>query len=458
MKAAWLKTRQTRFGASAGLYVALVIAVLAAANWLASRHVKSFDTTSNKRYSLSDQTAKIVSGLKEDLTVTYFGETMEFPRARDLLGRYQNLSPKLKVAYVDPQKRPRLAREAGITTAPTILVQAGQRRQEARNLSEEDVTSAIVRALKTGSRTICFTTGSGESSIEESGPMGMSAAKEQLEKESYTTKTLEFVEKAEIPSDCMVVAVAGPRAEISQAGVDALGKYITGGGRALVLLDPPLSSRRSSVSPNEPLAKLLGSFGLTPQKNLILTTGMEALQGLGSEVALAREFSTHPITREMKNMAVAFPLAQSFEVKPVGSNSAEKLASTSPRSLAVTNLTSDLTEKDIKAGKVDSHAVAAAAEVRSADSSGKTGRVVVAGSSGFAANAGLRYVGNRDLFMNMVNWLASDEDLISIRPKDPEDRRIQLSRMQMTMLRLSSQFLIPLAVIFAGAFVWWRRR
>lgn len=457
MKTEWMKSRQTRFGASAGLYVVLVLAALVLLNWLASRHVKSFDTTSNKRFSLSEQTAKIVSGLKEDVSVTYFGETMEFPRARDLLGRYSNLSPKFKVSYVDPQKRPRLAREAGITTAPTIVIQAGARRQEARSVSEEEITSALVRALKTGERAICFTTGSGESSIDESGPTGLSAAKEQLEKESYTTRSIEFVEKTEIPKECLVVAVAGPRGEISQAGVDALGKYVSGGGRALVLLDPPLATRRSSISPNEPLSKLLGGYGVTPQRNLILTTGMEALQGLGSEVALAREFTTHPITREMKNMAVAFPLAQSLEVKPVGSNSAEKLASTSPRSLAVTNLSAELSEKDIAAGKVASHAVAAAVEVRGGEG-GKTGRVVVTGSSGFAANAGLRYVGNRDLFMNMINWLASDEDLISIRPKDPEDRRIQLSRAQMTMLRITSQFLIPLAVIFAGVFMWWRRR
>jgi len=457
MNTAWMKTRQTRFGASAGLYVLLVIAVLVAINWLASRHVKSFDTTSNKRFSLSDQTAKIVSGLKEDVTVTYFGETMEFPRARDLLGRYGTLSPKFKVAYVDPQKRPRLAREAGITTAPTILVQNGDRRQEARTLSEEDVTSALVRALKTGNRTICFTTGSGEASIDEQGPTGLAAAKEQLEKESYKTNTIEFVEKAEVPADCLAVAVAGPRAEISQAGVDALGKYIGNGGRALILLDPPLVTRRSSISPNEPLAKLLSGYGVTPLRNLILTTGMEAIQGLGSEVALARQFTTHPITREMKNMAVAFPLTQSLEVKPEGSNSAEKLASTSPRSLAVTNLSAELSEKDVAAGKVDSHTLAAAVEVRG-EGQAKSGRVVVAGSSGFAANAGLRYVGNRDLMMNMVNWLASDEDLISIRPKEPEDRKIQLSRMQMTMLRLTSQFLIPLGVILAGVFVWWRRR
>jgi ABC-type uncharacterized transport system involved in gliding motility auxiliary subunit len=159
----------------------------------------------------------------------------------------------------------------------------------------------------------------------------------------------------------------------------------------------------------------------------------------------------------MKNMAVAFPLAQSFEVKPVGNNSAEKLASTSPRSLAVTNLSVELSEKDIAAGKVDSHAVAAAVEVRGGEN-GKSGRVVVAGSSGFAANAGLRYVGNRDLFMNMVNWLSADEDVMAIRPKDPEDRPLNMNARQVGLLFWSSVVGLPLLVLAAGLSVWWRRR
>ena len=57
----------------------------------------------------------------------------------------------------------------------------------------------------------------------------------------------------------------------------------------------------------------------------------------------------------------------------------------------------------------------------------KEGRYVVCGSTDFLANAILGFNGNKDLFLNMMNWLSSDEDLISIRPKDPEDRGVNLS-------------------------------
>ncbi len=83
---------------------------------------------------------------------------------------------------------------------------------------------------------------------------------------------------------------------------------------------------------------------------------------------------------------------------------------------------------------------------------------MVVGSSGWAANNILPFNGNRDLFLNMMNWLSSDEDLISIRPKEPEDRRLSLNRRQMTTVFYSSVIGLPLLVILAGLGVWWRRR
>jgi ABC-type uncharacterized transport system involved in gliding motility auxiliary subunit len=87
-----------------------------------------------------------------------------------------------------------------------------------------------------------------------------------------------------------------------------------------------------------------------------------------------------------------------------------------------------------------------------------TGRFVVVGSSSWAANYILPFNGNRDLFLNMMNWLSSDEDLISIRPKEPEDRRLSLNRSQMTTILYSSVFGLPLLAIVFGLGVWWRRR
>ena len=88
----------------------------------------------------------------------------------------------------------------------------------------------------------------------------------------------------------------------------------------------------------------------------------------------------------------------------------------------------------------------------------KEGRFVAVGSSNWCSNNILRFNGNKDLFLNMMNWLSSDEDLISIRPKEPEDRRLSLSRRQMSTIFSSSVIGLPLIVIAAGLMVWWKRR
>jgi ABC-type uncharacterized transport system involved in gliding motility auxiliary subunit len=458
MEAKWLKARQTRYTAYATVYILVVLAVLAAANWLANRHNKSVDTTSNKRYSLSDQTIKIVKNLKEDVTIMLFDESRSYQQAKDLLDRYDNLSPKLTVQYIDPLKKPQLAREMGVRMMGTVLVKRGDKREEARSVSEEEITSALVRVLKTGTSTVCFVAGAGEPSLDETGPTGYSGVKDALEKNNYRTQTVNLLEKPEIPQDCTIVAVAGPRYDYPQPVVDALKKYVEGGGRALFMMPPPLDAGKDRISPNEALLKTLAEWGVTLNKDQVLdTSGIGGLYGLGPEVALASKYDTHPIVREMKGTATAFAIVRSLEAKPGDKTSVERIVSTSDNSFATTQLTGASRKIDTSKGEMKSYAVAAAGEYRTGQEN-KTGRFVVVGSADWVANYVFRFAGNRDLFLNMMNWLSSDEDLISIRPKDPEDRRITVSRSQMMMLRTTSQFLIPLAVIVAGVLVWWRRR
>jgi ABC-type uncharacterized transport system involved in gliding motility auxiliary subunit len=87
----------------------------------------------------------------------------------------------------------------------------------------------------------------------------------------------------------------------------------------------------------------------------------------------------------------------------------------------------------------------------------KQGRVVVVGSVDWASAAMLNRYGNRDMFLNMVNWMSADEDLISIRPKEPEDRRLNVKPNQFWVLYVTS-FLPALAVLAAGIAVWLKRR
>ena len=463
MKTAFLKKRATKFSAYSTVYILVVLGILGAANFLANRYNKSYDSTSNKRFSLSDQTVKVVTGLKEDVTISYFDETTGFPRAKDLLDRYSTLSPKLKVELLDPFKRPTLAKQYGITQTGTIVLQTTSgKRQDARSLSEEEVTSAIVRLFKKSENTACFTTGAGEHSLEDTTAGSYSAVKTLIEKNNYKTETVNLVEKPEVPAGCTLIVVAGPRVNYPQPVVDALKKYVEGGGRAVFMSDPPLKTGKENMAENAGLKTVLQGWGVTLNDNLILdTSGLGGMYGMGPEIALASRYETHPIVREMKRTATAFPLVRSLEPKPTDKTSVEKLVSTSKNSLAVTDLNVAGGGIKMPKGEPQSYAVVAAGTYRSdvkKDNAAVEGRFVVVGSSDWIANYALGFGGNKDLFLNMVNWLTNDEELISIRPKDPEDRRIQLTKAEMLMVRAVSQFVIPLGVIALGLMVWWRRR
>ena len=458
MNTNWMKARQTKFTAYASTYIVIVIALLGGLNFLAQRHNKSIDLTSNKRYSLSDQTEKIVKNLKQDVKVTVFDRTEAFPKAKDLLDRYNNLSTKLQVEYIDPYKKPTVARAAGVKTEGQIFVESGTKKEEARSLSEEEITGAVIRVIKSGDRALCSVTGSGEHTLEETGRKGYSGIKEALEKSNYKTRAISLLEKPEVPKDCTVLLVGGPRFDYLDPAVNAIKTYVEAGGHAMFFLDPPLKMGKEDIGDNDALASAIASWGITLNKDLALdTSGIGQIFGLGPEVPLVTTYAAHAIVRDMKETATAYPLARTLAAKAGEKGTAEKLFSSSANSWATSNLSSGeirINEAKDKKGPLD---LGAAATINTADKN-NPGRVVVVGSSEWASNGYLRFNGNKDMFLNMVNWLSADEDLISIRPKDPEDQRLAMNKSQMGMVFWTSIVFIPGLIILAGISIWWRRR
>jgi gliding motility-associatede transport system auxiliary component len=451
-----LKARQTRYAAYATLYILVMLAVVIVANVLANRYDKSYDATSNKRYSLSEQTVKIVTGLKQDATITYFGQVSSFQEAKDKLEMYGKLSPKVHVEYVDPDKNPQAARLAGIKNYGTTIVRIGARTNEAKSTSEEDVSGAFIRDLKNTSRTVCFVTGSGEHRIEDSERSGYSRFKDLLAKDSYETKAISLLEKPEIPGGCTVVVVGGPTADYQQPEVDAIKNYVEAGGRALILLDPPLKFGRPVVADNDAFTAVLSDWGVTAEKDVILDPVGQAV-GLGPQVVLVTSYDPHAIVNDMKGTATAFPLSRSLAIKNGAKTIVEKLFGSSKSSVASTKLDSpEIDPRDPK-NKQGPMTIAAAGNYQTGKENSQ-GRFVVIGSSYWATNSFVTQIGNPDFAVNTINWLASDEDLISIRPKDNDDRRITLTDSQQKWMIITSQFLLPLMVIIAGITVWWRRR
>jgi ABC-type uncharacterized transport system involved in gliding motility auxiliary subunit len=217
------------------------------------------------------------------------------------------------------------------------------------------------------------------------------------------------------------------------------------------LLNPPLKFAKQTIDDNEALVKMLEGWGVTLEKNLVLdTSGIGQIFGMGPEVPLVTNYQGHAIVRTLKNTATGYPLSRSLQVKDGGKAKVEALFQTSDRTFATTKLNSG----EISPSPNDKKGPFTLAAAGSIDK----GRFIVAGSSNWISNYVLSFNGNRDMFLNMMNWLSADEDLISIRPKDPEDRRLNMTRSQINMLGYSSVLAIPLLVIAAGVSVWWKRR
>ncbi|MGB2603128.1 MAG: GldG family protein [Candidatus Sulfotelmatobacter sp.] len=458
MASQWLKARQTKYAAYATTYILVVIAVIVVANILADRYNKSYDATSNKRYSLSEQTAKIVKGLKQDSTITYFNQSTRFRDGKDLLDEYANLSPKVHVEYVDPDKNPQAAREAGVSEFGKAIVQVGLKKDEAKSMTEEGITGAFIRDLKGSTRTVCFAAGSGEHQLDDSQREGLSQFKDRLAKDDYETKSVDLLQKAEVPGDCTTLVIAGPTKDYQQPEVDAIKKYVEDGGRALLLLDPPLKLGHEEIAENDALTNLLQSWGVTMDKDLILDLNpIGQLAGLGPQVALVTSYGSQPIVNDMKGTATGFPLSRSIEIKNTDKTSVQKLFDSSGTSLATSNLRSPAVDVNDPKNKKGPLTIAAAGTYNTGKEKSQ-GRFVVVGSSSWIANRFLDFNGNSDLATNTVNWLASDEDLISIRPKKEDERRITMTRAQLGWVRAISQFLLPGIVVVVGIGVWWKRR
>jgi ABC-type uncharacterized transport system involved in gliding motility auxiliary subunit len=214
-----------------------------------------------------------------------------------------------------------------------------------------------------------------------------------------------------------VLVIAGPDSDYVQPEVDAIKSYVENGGRALLLLDPPLKMGREQIADNDALTKLLEDWGVTPEKDLVLDLNpVGQVLGVGPQVLLVRTYDSHAIVNDMNRKMTGFPITRSLEIKNGNKTTVEKLFSSSDTTLATTKLDSPAINPNDPKNAKGPMPIAAAGSYNTGKENSQ-GRFVVVGSSSWAANSFISFNGNRDLALNAINWLASDEDLISIRPR-----------------------------------------
>jgi len=471
------KSPALRSGSNALAFTAGVAGVVILLNVITTRHSIRTDLTANNFYSLSDQTVKTLKGLRQKVKITAFFKNGDDQQLRDLLQEYRHFTTYLDFEFIDPDKTPARAQLFRVTSYNTTVVESGNKRKDIQPQEifgysfqgqqpqrefkgEVAVTAAIISVTTDRQQAIYFLEGHGERAPGDAGENGMAEMKRLLEGDNYAVNPLNLMKDGKIPEDAGLIVIAGPRGTVSSGELKVLRPWLAKNGRLLVLLDP-----ESSGGLNE----LLAGYGVI------------ALDGIAVDprsfyfvdpLTPIPTYGNHEITSDLAKQKVGtlFPGARAFDSSSPKNFSVTPLLRTTPESWLERNTTATKPKfeprTDLKGPLTLAMAVTAiqkdalqTAPGMPAQAAGSTPKLVVFGDSDFCANK-IRTVsdGNFDIFLNAANWLLGTTGSISIRPKQPDSRRLFMTNVQTSFLWYICVLLTPLGVIGVGVWRWWRRR
>ena len=462
-----LKGRAVREGGGDVAFIIIVAVVLCLLNFLAVRHHKRYDLTEQKAFSLSEQTLKILANLPRAVQAKayYYPGTVPEQKMKDLLDEYAyQAKDKLHVRFVDPLKNPAEAKADSVTQEQSIVLKSGEQSTTVLTGDEEALTNGILKVTRDQTKTLCLAIGHGEREAKDSGQQGLSAFQTSVEKQQAKVET--FSPGMGVPEHCAAVVVAGPQKPWLPAEVEKLQTYMDKGGRAAILVDP---------GANSGLEGLLAKYGITPARDLIIDR-VSALFGGKPDIPMvpADGYESHPITKGFRYQTF-YPLALSLNLASPAPSGVElqALAKTTPLSWGEMNY-----EKEAPTGKLRMDpedkpgplVVAAVATKKVQEGTTKSAtptgakpaepetKVVVFGDSDFASNAYFSGTADGELFLNVVNWLAGQEDLVAIGPKSRAPALVTLSQRQASFIWIVSILIAPAAILLVGTIIWVRRK
>jgi ABC-type uncharacterized transport system involved in gliding motility auxiliary subunit len=448
----FLRDRRLIYGGNMIVIIVLVIAILGMINFFLARHTWRVDTTAGKTFSLSPQTVKILNNLKEDLGVLAFDKQMNKGSIEDLLKEYAHISSHFKWQMIDPDEKPAIAKQYKIKQYGNLVVISGSREEQISTATEEALTNAIIKVTRAKTKKVAFISGHGELSTKSTERDGFTDAKTAIEDQNYAVTELLLAGLDSIPEDISVIIIPGPHKDFFQGELDLITHYLEHGGGALFLLDPP---------PGNGLTKYMCNWHVSIGNDLVVdASGFGRLLGAGPEVPLVSSYGDHPSVKDLNGLMTFFPLTRS--VKPIESEDSRvaviTIAETGPNSYAI-DPKRIKGEEDIAINPDDQRgpiSIACATTIEQQD--GNKTRIVTVGDGDFASNAYFASQANGDFFLNIVSWLMADEDLISIRPHDPELRLVNTTPAQMRIVFWLVVIILPLAAFGTAILVFVRRR
>jgi ABC-type uncharacterized transport system involved in gliding motility auxiliary subunit len=458
-----VRQRAIKYGSNAVTSIIIVLGIITAINLLGLFYQYRLDTTQGGIYSLSDQTLSVLNSLESDVSVISFFREQERKSMEPLLRQYAYHSDRFSYRVIDPDREPVEARRFKVKSYGMSVVISGDREERIATAEEKDLTNAIAKAVQLEKKVIYFLTGHGEASAASESRNGYRRIRNLLVSANYEVRDSLLLVSQNVPEDCDLLVIPGPRTLMYPSEVSALRDYFEGGKSAgLILLDPGV---RTGLEP------MLESWSVVTNGDLVVersTVGQT--MGMDYSMPAIANYARHPVTEKHEGLMTVFQIAQSLGQRgTIPGVSHTRLAMTSASSWGETDLSilrsRAVPEYDSATDLSGPLALAVALEGElnakrrdDGDHSNRIARIVVFGDSDFANNQLLSMQGNADLFLNAVGWALDEGARISIRPKERGYRPLTLSEREGQWIKLLSMMFIPGVPVILGLLVWWRRR
>ncbi len=475
-------SRWSALGANT-LIVAVAIAVAIAANVALYRHDVHFDATREGQNTPPPQLAEVVEGLRSPLVMTYFYNASD-PNAiatRDMVGIAARNHPLFSFRAIDLDKEPGLARDIGVRSYNTAVLQAGDRKVLVENITDAArLGYAALRVLRKRAETICFVTGHGETFRPMPGHYHFShvetlrghdipgagdvlvAEPEQLDRLQLALNEIGFEMRplvtatvGAIPSDCTVVAEIGPRTALAAGEAALLADYLKSGGRLVMLIDPqfPIDSELQE--------KLLAPLGLATVAAIVIDP-LNHFRTDPDKVAVPY-YPPHPITARLALTVFAQARPIHLAKPPARVESTVLAASSKDSFLRPPSAAGGIADaSEAQGSSEEEHGAQALAVALEGSFPGalpaKHFRLVIAGTSKFATNEYFPYVSNGELSVAIMRWLAEEDAAPNVAPRAYTVPEIVLTSAQMRDTFIALEVLLPLTTALFGVAMWWRRR
>lgn len=446
-------SRRTRLAAIAqnGIFAALLVAAVAMIAQLTQQHAWQWDITQNSRNSLSEGSRQTLATLKGPITITVYA-TAQDPnvgnlrqRIADFIDTYRRAKPDITVTYIDPREQPKATAAANVRVNGEMVVEYDGRSEHLTNLDEQSLTNLLARLARRTERLVMFLDGHGERKPNGIANHDLGEFGKRLTAKGFRVDLLNLAAAQAVPDNASMLVIANPQVDLLPVEVDKIHRYLDTGGNLFWLID------QEPLRGLQPVADLL-RLQLSP--GVVVDPAANALKA-SATLSLAFAYGNHPATGSF-GLNTAFPSARKIAV-----TDDDKAWRVTPLVEVAQNgwvetgeLEGDVSydkNRDVKGPVV----IAMALERQVGD---RTQRVVVTGSGHFLANTYAGLLGNLDLGINFVNWLAGDEDLITLQPRSVVDGSLEFSRPALLFVALFFLFVLPVTFLFVGGMNWWRRR